>query len=130
MDLPYAGARFDRVVSSIAMHHTDVSKALAEMVRVLRPGGILVVADMAASPAWRTPLGRVAVPVLMFFYLLSRGFNAQAKAEIATFNQTFLAEEWEEMLVEHELTDVRTEVFPHPTQKWNPSVLLLRGVKP
>ena len=94
MDIPYPEASFDRIVSSIAMHHTDVPIALAEMLRVLKPGGALVIADMGASPAWRTAFGRVLVPVLMFLYLLSKGFGAQAKAEIATFDQTYLAGEW------------------------------------
>jgi len=129
MQLPFENARFDRVVSCIAMHHMEVPKALAEMVRVLKPGGMLVIADMGASPAWRAPIGRIVVPVLMFLYQLSRGFSAQAKAEVATFDQTYLPQEWEEMLAGHGLQDIRSEVFPHPTQKWYPPVLLMRGTK-
>ena len=130
MELPFKEASFDRVVSSIAMHHTEVREAMAETVRVLKPGGILVVGDMGARQAWRAPVGRVAVPVLMAFYLLARGFSAPAKAEVATFSQTFTVEEWERMLDEHGLVDIRSQDFPHPTQKWYPSVLLVRGTKP
>jgi ubiquinone/menaquinone biosynthesis C-methylase UbiE len=46
--LPYAGARFDCVFNSLFLHHlepADKLRALAEMRRVLRPGGRLVLAD-------------------------------------------------------------------------------------
>ena len=47
-DLPFAPASFDRVVSSLVFHHladADKARALAEVHRVLRPGGELHVAD-------------------------------------------------------------------------------------
>lgn len=43
-ELPFAEASFDRVLcSGVLMHLEDERKALAELVRVLRPGGVLVV---------------------------------------------------------------------------------------
>ena len=43
-DLPFASATFDRVLcSGVLMHLEDENKALAELVRVTRPGGLLVV---------------------------------------------------------------------------------------
>lgn len=47
--LPYDDASFDAVVSSLFFHHVDrdlKERALKESFRVLRPGGLLVVADM------------------------------------------------------------------------------------
>ncbi|MCI0402195.1 MAG: class I SAM-dependent methyltransferase [Acidobacteria bacterium] len=42
-ELPFAEASFDRVLcSGVLMHLEDERKALAELVRVLRPGGVLV----------------------------------------------------------------------------------------
>lgn len=56
--LPYAEARFDRVLTSLFFHHLDTDakrRALAEAHRVLKPGGELHVADWgkAASPLMR-----------------------------------------------------------------------------
>ncbi|HVU74561.1 MAG TPA: class I SAM-dependent methyltransferase [Mycobacteriales bacterium] len=52
--LPFADASFDVVLSFIMLHHVvDWSDALAEAVRVLRPGGRLLGYDLLATPPWR-----------------------------------------------------------------------------
>jgi SAM-dependent methyltransferase len=49
--LPYSDAAFSVVVSRFAFHHfLEPAAVLAEMVRVCRPGGRVVVADAAVSP--------------------------------------------------------------------------------
>lgn len=49
-DLPFADDAFSLVVTRFSLHHfADPAPAVAEMVRVLRPGGRLVVKDLAAS---------------------------------------------------------------------------------
>ncbi len=46
--LPFPDRSFDVVMSSLVLHHVqDFSKALREMARVLRPGGIIVIADLS-----------------------------------------------------------------------------------
>lgn len=48
--MPFDDGRFDGVVTRLAIHHfTEPAKILAEISRVLRPGGTLVVADVIAS---------------------------------------------------------------------------------
>ncbi len=47
-DLPYPGASFDRVISSLMFHHLttlDKQRAMKEVYRVLRPGGAFWIAD-------------------------------------------------------------------------------------
>ncbi|MGH2602529.1 MAG: class I SAM-dependent methyltransferase, partial [Dehalococcoidia bacterium] len=67
-DLPYADRSFDAVVSSLVFHHLTPDQqaaTLAETLRVLRPGGAFVVADLApphnrlmrATPLVRRLLG-------------------------------------------------------------------------
>jgi ubiquinone/menaquinone biosynthesis C-methylase UbiE len=51
--LPYPDAHFDAAVSVSAMEYVeDIEKACRELVRVLRPGGIFVLATPGVSPLW------------------------------------------------------------------------------
>jgi ubiquinone/menaquinone biosynthesis C-methylase UbiE len=59
--LPYADASFDVVLSTLFFHHLpdeDKHRTAAELVRVLRPGGRLVLADLGKP---QDPLMRLAV---------------------------------------------------------------------
>jgi ubiquinone/menaquinone biosynthesis C-methylase UbiE len=49
-EMPFEDAGFDAVVTRLSIHHLDAPvQALAEMARVLKPGGRLVVADVVSS---------------------------------------------------------------------------------
>jgi ArsR family transcriptional regulator len=46
--LPFADAAFDAVAMQMVLHYAeDPAAALAEAARVLRPGGLLLIADLA-----------------------------------------------------------------------------------
>lgn len=52
--LPWSGGSFDAVVSWIMLHHTlEWEKALAEAVRVVRPGGVVVGYDLLSTAPFR-----------------------------------------------------------------------------
>ena len=52
--LPFEDASFDAVISFIMLHHViDWEQALAEIARVLRPGGVLAGYDLVESTASR-----------------------------------------------------------------------------
>ena len=59
-DLPFPDAHFDVVLSNWAVHNldaaTDRTRALAEMIRVLRPGGTLILSDIVHRQDYRTAL--------------------------------------------------------------------------
>lgn len=68
--LPYADGSFDVVLSHWVVHNLDRSedrlKALDEMWRVLRPGGVLVVADIACIAEYRAHLASKKLTQLQF----------------------------------------------------------------
>jgi ubiquinone/menaquinone biosynthesis C-methylase UbiE len=62
--LPFDDGSFDRVTCSLAVHEMNREgrrNALAEMRRVLVPGGRLVIADLRRPDSWRTRLGMALV---------------------------------------------------------------------
>jgi ubiquinone/menaquinone biosynthesis C-methylase UbiE len=53
LDLPFPDAGFDTVVATFVLCAVpDERRALTEMIRVLRPGGLLLLADHVAAGAW------------------------------------------------------------------------------
>jgi SAM-dependent methyltransferase len=78
--LPFADASFDRVTTSLVLHHLtsdDKARALREMHRVLRPGGELHVAD------WGTPHG----PVMRAAFLGVELLDSCSTAALLRFQQ-------------------------------------------
>jgi arsenite methyltransferase len=63
--LPFKDNSFDVVVSSLAIHNIRGSagrqKAIDEAVRVLRPGGRLMIADIRATRQYQTHLGKIGM---------------------------------------------------------------------
>jgi ubiquinone/menaquinone biosynthesis C-methylase UbiE len=92
--LPFADASFDLVVSSLAMHHLPADlqpRAIAEMRRVLRPGGRVLIAEFQLPRHGLTPLMvrlmgirhmAAHVPPLADLFTQA-GFTATQRAEAA-----------------------------------------------
>ncbi len=79
--MPFADDAFDAVLVDGVLHHLDAEAALAEIARVLRPGGVLAVVEPAASWARR------ALDALTFSPLGSLWGETRHR-------RTSLAEEW------------------------------------
>ena len=127
--LPFADTSFDLVTSALAMHHMEIPKVLSEMVRVLKKGGRLVIADMGASPWWRTPLGRVFVQVTTFLYRYINPFSPKRQAETAASKNVYTSEEWEKLLEETSLRIFKVQSYPNPKGKWYPLIFMAIGTK-
>jgi ubiquinone/menaquinone biosynthesis C-methylase UbiE len=66
--LEFPDAAFDAVVSSLFFHHVDLDlkrQALGEALRVLKPGGRLVIADMHTPTTW---MGALVSHVARWFF--------------------------------------------------------------
>ena len=62
LPLPYADGSFSLVITRYSFHHfLDPAAVLAEMIRVCRPGGRVLVADVAVDPAKSAAYDRMEI---------------------------------------------------------------------
>jgi ubiquinone/menaquinone biosynthesis C-methylase UbiE len=96
---------YDLVTCTFAIRHTDVGKALAEFIRVLKPNGRIVIADIYAPEKWRSVLGKIMAPVFQFAFRF-RKYKAETKSNVLTMN------EWRTLLEGLGLTVIDILEFP------------------
>jgi len=77
---------YDLVTCTFAIRHTDIGKALAEFVRVLKPKGRIVIADIYAPEKWRSVLGKFMAPVFQFAFRF-RKYKAETKSNVLTIDE-------------------------------------------
>jgi ubiquinone/menaquinone biosynthesis C-methylase UbiE len=109
--LPYPDGHFSIVSSRYAFHHlTNPQAVLNEMKRVCKPGGRIVVADMAPAP------GKAAALNAEEFLRDPSHVRALTEAEFqALFTKAGLPEPGiTRSRVEGELDDLLSRSFPHP----------------
>jgi ubiquinone/menaquinone biosynthesis C-methylase UbiE len=85
-DLNWPDKTFDVVTSTLAVHHIpepDRAAAFAEMIRVLRPGGTLLIADFRPSRWHRGPHGlRHAQAIDLAPLAEAAGFRVEAHGDL------------------------------------------------
>ena len=85
--LPLAEGSFDVVIVAAALHYcTDLPRALGEMARVLRPGGVAIIADspfysdaLSRNRAWQRTLGYYTAAGVAH---LARRYQGLTRAEL------------------------------------------------
>jgi ubiquinone/menaquinone biosynthesis C-methylase UbiE len=126
MEMPLVAGKFDAVVCGLGMHHMDATYLLREIDRVLKGGGYLVLADMAAPSHWRSLPGRVLMRTIVTVYRLIKR-SSRARAEAAAFLHIHSADEWREILSGFGFEEIEMTEWP-PRRFWYPSALIMRAV--
>ena len=129
MVMPFNNAGFDVILCGLATHHLDVSVLLNEMVRLLRPGGRLTIADVGGAAAWRKPPISWAIRSATFLYFLPKEGYARARAESAALSHVLTPSEWKEHLVSRQFIDIRVDQL-EKKRAWAPAPLVIRAIKP
>jgi len=126
MAMPFAQGVFDVVICGLGTHHMDVPQMLAEMRRVLKVEGRLIMADVGASAFWRSRWGGVLLKILMLHYGLSRR-SPRAQAEVEAFPNVRTADEWHALLSSSGFAQIEI-AESRARRPWYPSALAIRAV--
>jgi len=126
MQMPFAEGVFDVAVCALGMHHMDAAQMLAEMRRVLKRGGRLVMADVGASAFWRSFLGVALLKILLIRYGLAYR-SARARAEVEAFGNVRTAGEWLDMLLDCGFEEIEI-AESRARRPWYPCGLTMKAV--
>lgn len=125
--MPLADASLDVALCALGTHHMNVPILVAEMRRVIRPSGRVVLADVCANDFWRSLAGAALLRVLIIGYGLSLR-SVRAQAEIEAFENVRTPDEWRILLAEHGFVDITIETIPS-RYPWYPSGIIASAVR-
>jgi ubiquinone/menaquinone biosynthesis C-methylase UbiE len=115
---------FDTAFMSLVIHFTEPPKALAEMWRILKPGGTLIIANI--DPKTLTGWARVRSRIRVLFHGLTRYRQKPPKG----FADNVMSEkELCDLLVKSGFKVVHTETFRNVSRSSNIPVEYVRAVK-
>ena len=124
--LPFARNTFDVVTCVFGTHHMNVPGLLAEMRRVVKAGGNVLLAEAAAPPLWRARWAKPLLRCLSVAYAAAKP-GARARAEVQALPNIHTAGEWGTLLASAGFIADRLVEFP-PRRPWYPQGLLVTGV--
>jgi ubiquinone/menaquinone biosynthesis C-methylase UbiE len=127
MAMPFAEGVFDKVICGLGTHHMDVPQMLSEMSWVLKAGGELVLADVAASPSWKLPGIKIIIRIIVLLYFLPGRNFARAWAEAIALSNIHTAAEWRTILSESGFVNIEITESP-ARRRWYPCALIMRAV--
>jgi ubiquinone/menaquinone biosynthesis C-methylase UbiE len=125
MTMPFGNRAFDVITCGLGMHHMEAHQLAGEMARVLKPGGWLVMADVGASPFWRSPAGGLWLRVLMVYFGITHS-RSRFRAEVDALANLRTADEWHRFLDASGFEDVRISALPS-IRRFYPTALLIRA---
>ena len=106
----------------------DVKILLAETTRVLKDGGMISIADVGASQAWKNPLIRWMIRILAFIYFYLTENKSRAWAEASALTNIRTADEWQNALRETGYEGIKINMV-RSRRFWAPNPLLINAKK-
>jgi ubiquinone/menaquinone biosynthesis C-methylase UbiE len=128
MALPFGRGTFDLVICALGMHHMQVPTVLAEMGRVLKEGGQVLITCVSAPAFWRTPLARLLLGLAARLYSLTH-HSARSRAEVAAVPTFRTLEEWQELCAALGFVQIEAGVAYRRRRFWYPDAFALRAVR-
>ncbi len=129
MLMPYNSNVYDVVMCGLATHHMNVSELLSESFRVLKPGGLLSITDVAGAPYWHIPVVRVFISALAFVYFLFKENPDRAWAEATAVPNVQTEETWKTKLKEQGFETIAIRKLKSRFS-WIPEPLAITAKKP
>ncbi|MCO6451540.1 MAG: methyltransferase domain-containing protein [Caldilineales bacterium] len=126
LEMPFRPGVFDIVICGLATHHMHVPTMLAQMRRALRPGGRILLADIAATPFWRGLIGKGLLRVLMWHYGLTND-TARGRSELEAVVNLRTVDEWRQLVSHNQFTHIQILELP-ARHKWYPSAVIIQGI--
>jgi len=125
MVMPFGPRAFDVITCGLGMHHMDAEQLVGQMKRVLSPGGWLLMADVGASPVWRTFVGKLGLMALFIRFGL-RYSRVRIHAEMEALTNMRTASDWHAFLTAAGFTDIAIVEMPGQ-YRFHPCALLVKA---
>jgi len=120
----FADASFDTVFLSLVLHFTEPSKALAEMRRILKPGGTLIISN--PDPALLSGFNRFRWLARGYFYGITR---YRTKPPKGLFDNVLTEKQLCDLLVKSGFDIQSTEIIRNAAQTYNLPLEYIKAVK-
>ena len=128
MQMPYQDNTFDLLICGLATHHMDVHVMLAEMNRIIKPGGKLLLVDVGAGTLWKIPIYSQLIQLsTLIYFTLQEGYS-RARAEMHALPNIHTQTEWENILEEEEFGNISIKKLWRKFF-WIPNPLIIQADK-
>jgi ubiquinone/menaquinone biosynthesis C-methylase UbiE len=123
-NIPAENNFYDLVVCVFTIRHTNVERALSEFMRILKPGGRVVIVDLYAPEKWRSLSAKILMPIFKLLFMRKKEMKAEKQSKLLTL------EEWKIQAIEMGGEEVKIENFPHIDEpEWKPGKMIISWIK-